>query len=99
LRPSYALVKSASGESRGAAAVGGGAADVVEVEGALLVVVAGDGLVALEAALVGAAVSWPADGALVHPVRSAPVRRSPTATRRIPIPWCHPDSSPGTSVS
>ncbi len=42
LRPSYALAKSASGESGGAAvAVGVGAADVVGVAGALLVVVVG----------------------------------------------------------
>jgi hypothetical protein len=75
------LVNRVSGES-GGAAVGTG---VVVVGGAVVVVVlvVADGL---GAAPVWAEVSWTTGGALVHPAASAPVRRSPTATRGIPIP-------------
>ena len=74
-----------SGESGGAAVAVGVGTGVVVVGGAVVVVVlvVADGL---GAAPVWAEVSWTTGGALVHPAASAPVRRSPTATRGIPIP-------------
>jgi hypothetical protein len=76
------LANSVSGERGGAeVAVGDGA--VVVVAGGLVVV---EGVDELGAGAVGAAVSWTTGGALVHPATSPPVRRSPTATRGIPIP-------------
>jgi hypothetical protein len=80
------LVNRVSGESGGAAVAVGVGAGVVGVEGAVVLVVVVEVAGRLGAAPVGAEVSWTTGGALVHPATSAPVTRSTTATRGIPIP-------------